>query len=139
MADQSSSSAALPLVRLGAATGSGRACCCLATSALDNRWKGLVFFVSVAAGLVTAGVTAAGEAATDCCDMLRKNGFLDCSGGLLTAAADRGSSTAGLAIPGIGGGGGGADGLVTSGTGGGDDAELKAVAVTSLWTLESTC
>ena len=105
--DHSSSSAGLDLVRLGAETGSGKACI-LAMSCCERRWNGFVSFFS-ASGLVTLGVAAA-EEADDCWFILLKNGFLDCSGGLVTgglvtcggeaggsAGAERATSTGDLA------------------------------------------
>jgi hypothetical protein len=114
--DQSSSSAGFERDRLTAGTGSGRLCCCFATSWLDIRWKGLVSFFSEASGEVTDGVVAA----AGCWLMLRKNGFLDCSGGLVTGGA---SSTGGLRTSGIGGAGGGASVVLVAI---GDATELSA-------------
>ena len=117
--DQSSSSAGLARVRLDGWTGSGKVVCCLATSWLERRWKGLVSRFS-ASGLVTGGVLAAA-----CWPMLRKKGFLDCSGGLETVE-DADDSTGGLLTSGMGGGGGAEKGASAAVTAGGDPTSRPA-------------
>ena len=126
--DQSSSSAGLDLVLLGAAVGSGSACC-LARSCCVRRWNGFVSFFSEASGDVTLEVEAADWF------MLLKNGFFDSDGGLDTAGGL-------VTVSGIGGGGGGgADVSGSGGAGGGSlifGSSILCVGVLSAGVLRST-